>query len=61
MHLLVLDEFDQMDPERLQQAVDVVALFLNIWDKGTYYDGTDALVETIPPKCVDSHSKWAFP
>lgn len=39
MHLLALDEFDQMDPERLQQAVDVVALFLNIWDKGTYYDG----------------------
>lgn len=47
MHLLVLDEFDQMDPERLQQAVDVVALFLNIWDKGTYYDGTDALVEAV--------------
>ena len=47
MHLLALDEFDQMDPERLQQAVDVVALFLNIWDKGTYYDGTDALVEAV--------------
>ena len=47
MHLLVLDEFDQMDPERLQQAVDVVALYLNIWDKGTYYDGTDALVEAV--------------
>ena len=47
MHLLALNEFDQMDPERLQQAVDVVALFLNIWDKGTYYDGTDALVEAV--------------
>lgn len=47
LRLLALDEFDQMDPERLQQAVDVVALFLNIWDKGTYYDGTDALVEAV--------------
>lgn len=47
MHLLVLDEFDQMESEKLRQAVDVVALFLNIWDKGTYYDGTDALVEAI--------------
>lgn len=35
MHLLVLDEFDQMESEKLRQAVDVVALFLNIWDKGT--------------------------
>ena len=47
MHLFALDEFDQMTAERFQQAVDVVALFLNIWDKGTYYDGTDALVEAI--------------
>ena len=47
MHLLVLDEFGQMEEEKLRQAVDVIVLFLNIWDKGTYYDGTDALVEAI--------------
>lgn len=47
MHLLVMDEFDYMEDEKLRQAVDVVALFLNIWDKGTCYDGTDALIEAI--------------
>lgn len=47
MHLLVIDEFGQMESSKLRQAEDVVALFLNIWDKGTYYDGTDALVEAI--------------
>ncbi|NLU24875.1 MAG: PucR family transcriptional regulator [Clostridiales bacterium] len=47
MHLFALDEFNQLKEEALQQAVDVVALFLNIWDKGTYYDGTDALVDAI--------------
>lgn len=47
MHLLVIDEFGQMESDKLRQAGDVVALFLNIWDKGTYYDGTDALVEAI--------------
>ena len=47
MHLLVIDEFGQMESGKLRQAEDVVALFLNIWDKGNYYDGTDALVEAI--------------
>ena len=47
MHLLVMDEFDYMEDEKLRQAVDVVALFLNIWDKGICYDGTDALIEAI--------------
>lgn len=47
MHLLALDDYGQVEREMLRQAVDVVALFLNIWDKGTYYNGTDALVEAI--------------
>lgn len=47
MHLLALDDYGQVEKEMLRQAVDVVELFLNIWDKGTYYNGTDALVEAI--------------
>jgi len=47
LHLLALDELSQLQPEMLNQAADVIALFLNIWSKGTYYDGTDALIAAV--------------
>ena len=75
MHLLALDEQGRLQVEMLRQAADVIALFLNIWNKGHYYDGTDALVEAVlnddPAKMrmiasqmgismEDVHTMWLF-
>lgn len=47
MHLLALDDHAQANKEMLQQAVNVVEMFLNIWGKSTSYNDTDALIEAV--------------
>lgn len=46
-HLFALDEEGNHEYDMLQQAAEVIELFLNIWNKNTYYDGTDALIHAI--------------
>lgn len=46
-HLFVLDEQERLETDLLQQATEVIELFLNIWNKNTYYEGTDALIHAI--------------
>lgn len=45
--LVVIDEQRRLEYDMLQQAVEVIELFLNIWNKNTFYDGTDALIHAI--------------
>lgn len=47
MILFALDDSSHPEETALRQAAEVVALFLDIWDKGTNYEGTDALVEAV--------------
>ena len=46
-HLLALDEQGTQDREGLQQAVEVIEMFLNVWNQDTNYEGTDALVRAV--------------
>lgn len=46
-HLYVLDEQDEQNMESVQQAAEVVELFLNIWNEDTNYEGVDALVHAV--------------
>lgn len=47
LRLFVLDEQRQVGLSMLRQAADVIAMFLNIWDRGAYDEGTDALVQAV--------------
>ena len=46
-HLLALDEQGAQGRENLQQAVEVIEMFLNVWNQDTNYEGTDALVRAV--------------
>ena len=47
LHLLALDESGAQKGSRLEQAAEVVGLFLNVWNRDANFEGTDALVHAI--------------
>ncbi len=46
-HLYILDEQEEQYTESVQQAAEVVELFLNIWNEDINYEGIDALIHAI--------------
>ncbi len=57
--LIVIDEQRQLEYDMLQQAVEVIELFLNIWNKNTFFEGTDALVHAILTDRPDEMTRLA--
>ena len=47
LHLLALDESGTQKGSQLEQAAEVVGLFLNVWNRDANFEGTDALVHAI--------------
>ena len=46
-YLIALDEEGNQTAENLQQATEVIGLFLNIWNRDLQFDGTHALIRAI--------------
>ena len=58
-HLLILDEQNNQDYESLQQASEVVELFLNVWNQEVDYEETDALVSAILNESIEERDRIA--